>query len=36
MSSLSDMLDQLDHYSLETKRPITLPLLRELMLQQQA
>ena len=34
MSYLSDMLDQLDHYSLETKRPITLPLLRELMLQQ--
>lgn len=35
MSSLSDMLEQLDHYSLETKRPITLPLLRELLLQQQ-
>lgn len=35
MSSLMDMLDQLDHYSLVTKRPITLPLLRELMLQQQ-
>ena len=35
MSSLTAMLDQLDHYSLVTKRPITLPLLRELMLQQQ-
>jgi DnaA family protein len=35
MSSLTEMLDQLDHYSLVTKRPITLPLLRELMLQQQ-
>ncbi|MEB0139922.1 MULTISPECIES: DnaA regulatory inactivator Hda [unclassified Undibacterium] len=35
MSSLSAMLDHLDHYSLVTKRPITLPLLRELMLQQQ-
>ena len=34
MSSLSQMLEQLDHYSLVTKRPITLPLLRELMLQQ--
>ncbi|MBC3884304.1 DnaA regulatory inactivator Hda [Undibacterium griseum] len=36
MSSLSHMLEQLDHYSLVTKRPITLPLLRELMLQQQS
>ncbi|MFZ6644007.1 DnaA regulatory inactivator Hda [Undibacterium sp. TC4M20W] len=35
MSTLSNILDQLDHYSLVTKRPITLPLLRELMLQQQ-
>lgn len=35
MSSLSQMLDALDSYSLETKRPITLPLLREL-LQQEA
>jgi DnaA family protein len=31
MRSLSAMLSQLDHYSLETKRPITLPLLRELL-----
>ncbi|MCX7219420.1 MAG: DnaA regulatory inactivator Hda [Burkholderiales bacterium] len=31
MSSLTEMLDQLDHYSLETKRPITLPLLREVL-----
>ena len=29
MSSLSTMLDSLDQYSLETQRPITLPLLRE-------
>ena len=29
MRSLSSMLDSLDQYSLETKRPITLPLLRE-------
>ena len=29
MSSLTQMLNQLDQYSLETKRPITLPLLRE-------
>ena len=36
MLSLTDMLDQLDHYSLETKRAITLPLLRELLQQQQA
>lgn len=34
MNSLSDMLDQLDRYSLETKRPITLPLLREVLLRQ--
>ncbi len=31
MRSLSAMLDALDEYSLETKRPITLPLLRELL-----
>lgn len=31
MRSLSSMLDALDEYSLETKRPITLPLLRELL-----
>lgn len=30
MRSLSALLDALDRYSLETKRPITLPLLREL------
>lgn len=36
MSSLASMLVQLDHYSLETKRPITLPLLRELLLQEAA
>ena len=35
MPSLSRMLDAIDHYSLETKRPITLPLLRDL-LQQEA
>ncbi|MFL9924387.1 DnaA regulatory inactivator Hda [Herbaspirillum lusitanum] len=35
MPSLSRMLDALDRYSLETKRAITLPLLREL-LQQEA
>jgi DnaA family protein len=29
MRSLSSMLDSLDQYSLETQRPITLPLLRE-------
>jgi DnaA family protein len=29
MRSLSTMLDALDQYSLETQRPITLPLLRE-------
>jgi DnaA-homolog protein len=31
MQSLSAMLDALDQYSLETQRPITLPLLRELL-----
>ncbi len=31
MRSLSRMLDALDRYSLETKRPITLPLLRNLL-----
>lgn len=31
MSSLTQMLNQLDQYSLETKRPITLPLLREVL-----
>ncbi|MDO8652506.1 MAG: DnaA regulatory inactivator Hda [Undibacterium sp.] len=31
MSSLSQMLDKLDQYSLEIKRPITLPLLREVL-----
>jgi len=31
MPSLSAMLDALDRYSLETKRPITLPLLRDLL-----
>jgi DnaA family protein len=34
MQSLSTMLDALDQYSLETKRPITLPLLRELLQQE--
>ena len=29
MRSLSSMLDSLDQYSLQTQRPITLPLLRE-------
>lgn len=32
MPSLMAMLDALDRYSLETKRPITLPLLKELIL----
>ncbi|MBY0574238.1 MAG: DnaA regulatory inactivator Hda [Undibacterium sp.] len=36
MRSLSEMLSQLDHYSLETKRPITLPLLRELLQKENA
>lgn len=31
MRSLSVLVDALDQYSLETKRPITLPLLRELL-----
>ena len=31
MQSLCAMLDALDRYSLETKRPITLPLLRDLL-----
>ena len=31
MPSLTAMLDALDRYSLETQRPITLPLLRELL-----
>jgi DnaA family protein len=31
MSSLTQMLNQLDQYSLEVKRPITLPLLREVL-----
>jgi DnaA family protein len=31
MQSLMTILDALDHYSLETKRPITLPLMRELL-----
>ncbi len=31
MRSLSAMLDALDQYSLETKRPVTLPLLRSLL-----
>lgn len=34
MRSLSAMLDAMDRYSLETKRPITLPLLRELLQQE--
>ena len=36
MRSLSAMLDALDQYSLETKRPITLPLLRALLQQEGA
>ena len=31
MHSLATMLDALDHYSLETRRPVTLPLLRDLL-----
>jgi DnaA family protein len=31
MQSLSAILDALDRYSLETQRPITMPLLRELL-----
>lgn len=34
MRSLSAMLDALDQYSLETQRPITLPLLRTLLQQE--
>jgi DnaA-homolog protein len=34
MRSLSAMLDALDQYSLETQRPVTLPLLRELLQQE--
>ena len=34
MQSLSAMLDALDQYSLETQRPITLPLLRNLLQQE--
>jgi DnaA family protein len=34
MRSLTAMLDALDRYSLETQRPITLPLLRSLLQQQ--
>lgn len=34
MRSLSAMLDALDRHSLETKRAITLPLLRDLLLQE--
>lgn len=33
MRSLSTMLEALDQYSLETQRPVTLPLLRDLLLQ---
>lgn len=33
MRSLSTMLDALDQYSLETQRPVTLPLLRDLLQQ---
>lgn len=33
MSALLSMLDSLDRYSLEAKRPITVPLLRELLAQ---
>lgn len=36
MPSLSAMLDALDRYSLETKRPITLPLLKSLLQEQDA
>lgn len=36
MRSLTTMLGQLDHYSLVTKRPITLPLLRELLQREHA
>ncbi|MFZ6646286.1 DnaA regulatory inactivator Hda [Undibacterium sp. TJN25] len=36
MNSLTKMLISLDQFSLETKRPITLPLLRDFLLQQEA
>jgi DnaA family protein len=36
MPSLSAMLDALDQYSLETQRPITLPLLRDLLQQEES
>ena len=36
MRSLSSMLDALDQYSLETQRPVTLPLLRDLLTSQHA
>ncbi|MGZ3158402.1 MAG: DnaA regulatory inactivator Hda [Burkholderiaceae bacterium] len=36
MRSLAAMLDALDRYSLETKRPITLPLLRSLLQEEDA
>jgi DnaA family protein len=31
MHSLTAILDELDTFSIETKRPITLPLLRDLL-----
>lgn len=34
MGTLARMLEELDQFSLETKRPITLPLLRDFLLQQ--
>ena len=34
MRSLATMLDALDQYSLETQRPVTVPLLRDLLLQE--
>jgi DnaA family protein len=33
MPSLMSLLEALDHYSLETKRAITLPLLKEMLAQ---
>jgi DnaA family protein len=35
MPSLIALIDALDRFSLETKRPVTLPLLRELLNQNQ-
>jgi DnaA family protein len=35
MPSLIALIDALDLYSLETKRPVTLPLVRELLNQNQ-